>query len=111
VTDPVFETWAEVEADAWGREGDQYTCDCCNGTGVDYGETCVTCGGNGWLREADPAFSDWAAVGEWASEQGRECNRLQRELGGVANAAPLIRPILAQCRRVIAAHSHLREIR
>jgi DnaJ-class molecular chaperone len=28
-----------------------YDCDCCGGSGVEYGETCLTCGGLGFLRE------------------------------------------------------------
>ena len=40
----------EVEEDAYGRTGERYDCDCCGATGVEYGETCVICGGFGWIR-------------------------------------------------------------
>lgn len=36
--------------DAYGRTGEQMGCDCCGGTGLEYDETCVTCGGFGWVR-------------------------------------------------------------
>ncbi len=44
----------EVEPDAYGREGERSACWACGGTGTEYGETCLTCGGFGWLREAAP---------------------------------------------------------
>lgn len=37
-------------SDAYGRIGEQSDCDCCRGSGVEYDETCVTCGGYGWIR-------------------------------------------------------------
>lgn len=39
-----------IERDAYGRAGERYDCDPCGGTGVQYGETCLTCGGFGWWR-------------------------------------------------------------
>lgn len=41
----------EIEPDALGREGGRSDCWVCGGKGVDYGETCMTCGGFGWVRE------------------------------------------------------------
>lgn len=40
------------DADAYGRTGEKMNCDCCGGRGVEYDETCVTCGGFGWVRTA-----------------------------------------------------------
>lgn len=40
----------EDHADAYGRTGEQMDCDCCQGSGIEYDETCVTCGGFGWVR-------------------------------------------------------------
>lgn len=37
-------------ADAYGRTGEQMDCGCCGKTGIEYDETCVTCGGFGWVR-------------------------------------------------------------
>lgn len=37
-------------ADAYGYTGWLSDCHCCNASGIDYGETCVTCGGYGWIR-------------------------------------------------------------
>jgi DnaJ-class molecular chaperone len=49
----------ELEPDAYGRTGERSKCDSCGGTGVEYGETCVGCGGYGWTREdALPLPSD-----------------------------------------------------
>ena len=36
--------------DAYMRTGEQSDCDCCGGRGLEYDETCVTCGGFGWVR-------------------------------------------------------------
>lgn len=36
--------------DAYGRTGEMEDCYCCGGTGLEYDETCVTCGGFGWIR-------------------------------------------------------------
>lgn len=44
--------------DAWGNEGEEEVCMTCDGTGIEYGETCVTCGGLGytcWPVEGDEA--------------------------------------------------------
>lgn len=41
-----------LEPDAYGNEGDRSDCLSCGGRGIDYGETCVGCGGLGWVREA-----------------------------------------------------------
>lgn len=38
------------EPDAYGRTGEQYDCGTCGSTGIEYGETCVTCGGYGWVK-------------------------------------------------------------
>lgn len=38
------------EPDAYGRTGERLDCGPCDATGVEYGETCVTCGGYGWVR-------------------------------------------------------------
>lgn len=40
----------EDHADAYGRTGHMEDCDCCGGSGVEYDETCVACGGFGWVR-------------------------------------------------------------
>lgn len=42
---------SSVEPDAYGRTGQSYVCFACNGSGTEYGETCLTCGGFGWCRE------------------------------------------------------------
>jgi hypothetical protein len=47
-----------IERDAYGRAGEWMTCDPCCGSGVDYGETCVTCGGFGWIRAVTPFCPD-----------------------------------------------------
>jgi len=36
--------------DAYGRTGEMEDCMACGGSGVEYDETCVTCGGFGWVR-------------------------------------------------------------
>lgn len=36
--------------DAYIRTGEMEDCMACNGTGLEYDETCVTCGGFGWVR-------------------------------------------------------------
>jgi hypothetical protein len=42
----------ELFEDAYGTCGKtRIACDCCYGTGVDYDETCVGCGGLGWVVE------------------------------------------------------------
>lgn len=39
---------ADAYEDAWGvRCAEPVQCDVCCGTGVDYGETCLRCGGRG----------------------------------------------------------------
>lgn len=43
----------DEEPDAYGRTGARSDCWCCGATGVEYGETCVTCGGYGWVRDAE----------------------------------------------------------
>lgn len=40
----------EDHADAYGRTGQMDDCGCCCGCGLEYGETCLTCGGFGWVR-------------------------------------------------------------
>lgn len=40
----------KIEPDAYGRTGEMEDCMACGGSGVEYGETCVTCGGFGWVR-------------------------------------------------------------
>lgn len=47
----------EIEPDAYGRTGERGDCLTCAGTGRDYGETCIGCGGLGWFR-ADAPPSD-----------------------------------------------------
>lgn len=44
----------DIEPDAYGRTGARGDCLTCAGTGRDYGETCVGCGGVGWFREDAP---------------------------------------------------------
>lgn len=39
----------EYTTDAWGVYGPSHTCMACAGTGQDYGETCVVCGGEGFF--------------------------------------------------------------
>jgi len=41
----------EWETDAYNRIGERVDCWPCSGTGLEYGETCVTCGGYGWINE------------------------------------------------------------
>lgn len=43
-------TLREADADAYGRTGEREDCFACNGSGQEYGETCLTCGGFGWTR-------------------------------------------------------------
>jgi hypothetical protein len=38
-----------TESDAYGNTGEEHECSACCGTGQEYGETCVTCGGYGWV--------------------------------------------------------------
>lgn len=38
------------EPDAYGRTGEWESCWACCGSGIDYGETCLSCGGFGWVR-------------------------------------------------------------
>lgn len=40
---------AEYETDAWGVTGIPDECAVCYGTGIDYGETCLSCGGYGFI--------------------------------------------------------------
>lgn len=48
----------EEIVDAWGNTGEEEDCMTCDGTGVEYGETCVTCGGLGFtcwpIQEQQP---------------------------------------------------------
>lgn len=37
--------------DAWQNAGEPHDCMTCDGTGKEYGETCVTCGGFGWVNQ------------------------------------------------------------
>lgn len=39
----------EDVTDAWGRTGQGETCMMCYGSGHDYDETCLTCGGLGFV--------------------------------------------------------------
>jgi len=41
----------EEEPDAYGRTGERYDCMTCGGSGREYDETCLGCGGLGWCRE------------------------------------------------------------
>lgn len=47
----------EVEEDAYGRVGERVGCWVCHGSGTEYGETCVTCGGFGWVNEERQALA------------------------------------------------------
>lgn len=40
-----------AEPDAYGRTGPASDCWVCGASGTEYGETCVTCGGFGYVRE------------------------------------------------------------
>jgi len=42
---------SEAEPDAYGRTGEQSECWTCIGSGMEWGETCVVCGGYGWVRD------------------------------------------------------------
>ena len=44
--------------DAWGNAGEAETCMICDGSGTEYGETCVTCGGLGWVNQPIEEDSD-----------------------------------------------------
>ena len=49
----------EFFQDAYGRVGKtQFKCMACYGTGEGYGETCVTCGGFGWVCEKEEYTPD-----------------------------------------------------
>ena len=49
----------EFFQDAYGRVGKtQFKCMACYGTGVDYGEACVTCGGYGCVCEEEEFTPD-----------------------------------------------------
>jgi len=37
--------------DAYGRTGNKEQCRICCGSGMDYAETCLACGGFGWVNE------------------------------------------------------------
>jgi len=50
-------TLREADADAYGRTGEREDCFACNGSGQEYGETCLTCGGFGWTRLDAPSLS------------------------------------------------------
>lgn len=39
----------EYETDAWGNTGIPEKCIVCHGTGIDYDETCLRCGGYGFV--------------------------------------------------------------
>ena len=40
----------DVYEDAFGRRGyNPEDCDCCGGSGIEYEETCVVCGGYGFI--------------------------------------------------------------
>jgi len=41
-------TERENIVDAWGNEGEEEICMTCDGTGTEYGEACITCGGLGF---------------------------------------------------------------
>jgi DnaJ-class molecular chaperone len=49
--------WDQVEADAYGRTGERSNCSTCRGKGTDYDETCLECGGYGWVR-ADENYAN-----------------------------------------------------
>jgi len=49
----------EFFQDAYGRVGKtQFKCMMCDGSGVDYGETCLTCGGYGFVCEEEEFMPD-----------------------------------------------------
>lgn len=49
----------EFFQDAYGNVGKtKFECMPCNGYGVDYGETCVTCGGLGYVCEEEELTQD-----------------------------------------------------
>ena len=55
VTAEMKERWQimdedDFEPDAYERTGERMDCSCCGGTGVEYDETCLICGGKGWIR-------------------------------------------------------------
>ncbi len=39
------------DEDAYGRKGTRVECWECHGSGMSWDETCVTCGGFGWINE------------------------------------------------------------
>lgn len=43
----------EVEEDAYGRTGERSECFVCGGSGIEYDETCLNCGGYGWVRDKE----------------------------------------------------------
>lgn len=55
------------EPDAYGREGQREDCWACNATGMEYGETCVACGGYGWVR-ADLPLTPYARLNQERDE-------------------------------------------
>jgi len=49
----------DLLTDAWGFEcAEMVRCDTCNGSGQEYGETCIRCGGRGEYCERDES-NDW----------------------------------------------------
>lgn len=42
-----------MDEDAYGRTGVRQECWTCNGSGMEYAETCVVCGGYGWINEPE----------------------------------------------------------
>lgn len=52
-TDAKIMREAGSEPDAYGRTGEKEHCWVCDGKGVDFGQTCLTCGGLGWFRRQE----------------------------------------------------------
>lgn len=48
----------DKDPDAYGRTGEKSECCVCHGSGFEYDETCVQCGGFGWVREETPSDYD-----------------------------------------------------
>lgn len=61
----------QPEPDAYGRTGERHECWACNGKGLDYGETCLLCGGFGWVRETsqEDAISELRQIAEGSCDK------------------------------------------
>lgn len=65
----------EFFQDAWGKVGKtKFKCMMCYGTGVEnYGETCVTCGGYGFVCEEEEYTPDERdELDKWVFENGSD---------------------------------------